>query len=103
MTLVETKKWKKSMTMGDIASVEEEDDPDDIPEGFHLQEESPHLYQYDQGGRLPSLLEAGRTRIRKIDKKWSDQHFGRICQSYTEHVLGNESKQADYTEWSGSS
>ena len=30
------------MKMGDIASTEEEDDPDNIPEGFHLQEESPH-------------------------------------------------------------
>ena len=27
--------------MGDIASAEEEDEPDDIPEDFHLQEESP--------------------------------------------------------------
>ena len=42
VTLVEAKKRKKSMKMGDIASAEEEDDPDDIPEGFHLQEESPH-------------------------------------------------------------
>ena len=42
VTLVETKKRKKSMKMGDIASAEEEDDPDNIPEGFHLQEESPH-------------------------------------------------------------
>ena len=41
VTLVETKK-RKSMKMGDTASAEEEDDPDDIPEGFHLQEESPH-------------------------------------------------------------
>ena len=41
VTLVETKK-RKSMKMGDIASAEEEDDPDDIPEDFHLQEESPH-------------------------------------------------------------
>ena len=40
--MVETKKRKKSMKMGDIASAEEEDNPDDIPEGFHLQEESPH-------------------------------------------------------------
>ena len=40
--LVEPKKRKKSMKIGDIASTEEEDDPDDIPEGFHLQEESPH-------------------------------------------------------------
>ena len=42
MTLVEAKKRKKSMKMGDIASAEEEDDPDDILEGFHRQEESPH-------------------------------------------------------------
>ena len=42
VTLVEAKKRKKSMKMGDIASAEEEDDPDDIPEGFHLQEECPH-------------------------------------------------------------
>ena len=42
VTLVKPKKRKKSMKMGDIASAEEEDDPDDIPEGFHLQEESPH-------------------------------------------------------------
>ena len=42
VTLVKTKKRKKSMKMGDIASAEKEDDPDDIPEGFHLQEESPH-------------------------------------------------------------
>ena len=34
VTLVETKKRKKSMKMGDIASAEEEDEPDDIPEGF---------------------------------------------------------------------
>ena len=40
--LVEAKKRKKSMKMGDIASADEEDDPDNIPEGFHLQEESPH-------------------------------------------------------------
>ena len=40
--LVEPKKRKKSMKMGDIASTDEEDDPDDILEGFHLQEESPH-------------------------------------------------------------
>ena len=40
--LVEAKKRKKSMKLGDIASADEEDDPDNIPEGFHLQEESPH-------------------------------------------------------------
>ena len=61
------------------------------------------LYQHDQGGRLPSLLEAGGTRIRKIDKKWSDQHCGRIWQGYSEHVVGSKGEQADYIERSGSS
>ena len=42
VTLVEAKKRKKSMKMGDIVSAEEDDDPDNIPEGFHLQEQSPH-------------------------------------------------------------
>ena len=42
VTLVETRKRKKSMKMENIRSVDEEDKPDDIPEGFHLHEESPH-------------------------------------------------------------
>ena len=42
VTLVEAKKRKKSMKMGDIVSAEEEDEPDNIPEGFHLQEQGPH-------------------------------------------------------------
>ena len=42
VTLVETRKRKKSMKMEDIKSAEEEDEPDDIPEGFHLHKESPH-------------------------------------------------------------
>ena len=42
VTLVETKKRKKSMKMENIRSADEEDEPDDIPEGFHLHEESPH-------------------------------------------------------------
>ena len=37
ITLVEAKKRKKSMKMGDIVRTEKDDDPDDIPEGFHLQ------------------------------------------------------------------
>ena len=54
VTLVETKK-RKSMKMGDIASAEEEDEPDDIPEGFHLQEGKPPLHQHEQSRRLSGL------------------------------------------------
>ena len=42
VTLVQTKKRKKSMKMENIRSVDEEDEPDNIPEGFHLHEQSPH-------------------------------------------------------------
>ena len=40
--LVQTKKRKKSMKMENIRSADEEDKPDDIPEGFHLHEQSLH-------------------------------------------------------------
>ena len=42
VTLVQTKKRKKLMKLENIRSVDEEDEPDDIPEGFHLHEQSPH-------------------------------------------------------------
>ena len=43
VTLVETRKHKKSMKTENILSAEEgEDEIDDIPEGFHLAAESPH-------------------------------------------------------------
>ena len=56
VTLVEAKKRKKSMKMGDIASAEEEDDPDDIPEGFYLQEESPHCINMTRANDYQAYL-----------------------------------------------
>ena len=35
------------------------------------------------------------------DQDWSDRRQGKLRQSYTKHVLGGESKQTNYTEWSG--
>ena len=40
VTLVQTKKRKKSMKIENIRSADEEDKPDNIPEGFHLHEQS---------------------------------------------------------------
>ena len=42
VTLVQPKKRKKSMKMENIRSMDEEDELDDINEGFHLHEQSPH-------------------------------------------------------------
>ena len=63
VTLVEAKKRKKSTKMGDTASAEEEDEPDDIPEGFHLQEQSPHCIKYDKGGGLPGVPAANSDQV----------------------------------------
>ena len=42
VTLVQAKKKRKSLKTETIRSADEEDEPDTIPVGFHLQEESPH-------------------------------------------------------------
>ena len=76
ITLVETKKRKKSMKMGDIASAEEEDEPDDILEGFHLHEQSPHCinmtraedyqaYLWQIVIKFERLIKSGATDIRE--------------------------------------
>ena len=56
VTLVQTKKRKKSMKMENIRSVDEEDKPDDIPEGFHLHEQSPHCINMKQAEDYQAYL-----------------------------------------------
>ena len=91
--LVESKKRKKSMKMGDIASTEEEDDPDDIPEGFHLQEESPHCINMTRADDYQAylrqivldferLIKAGTTNI--------SEEYGKVIQSMFWAVKANK-------------
>ena len=81
------------MKMGDIASVEEEDDPDDIPEGFHLQEESPHCINmkraYDYQAYLRQivldferLIKSGATNI--------SEEYAKVIQSMFWAVKANK-------------
>ena len=42
VSLVQMKKKRKSLKTEQILSADEQDEEDEIPEGFHLQEESPH-------------------------------------------------------------
>ena len=92
VTLVETKK-RKSMKMGDIASAEEEDDPDDIPEGFHLQEESPHCinmtraedyqaYLWQIVQEFEQLIKSGVTNI--------SEEYAKVIQSMFWAVKANK-------------
>ena len=93
VTLVETRKRKKSMKMGDIASAEEEDEPDDIPEGFHLHEQSPHCinmtrvedyqaYLRQIVTEFECLIKSGATDVR--------ENYGKVIQSMFWAVKANK-------------
>ena len=93
MTLVETKKRKKSMKMGDIASAEEEDDPDDIPEGFHLQEESPHCINMTRADDYQAYLRQIVLDFERIIKSGVTniaEEYGKVIQSMFWTVKANK-------------
>ena len=98
VTLVEPKKRKKSMKMGDIARAEEDDDPDDVPEGFHLQEESPHCINMTRADDYQAYLRQIVLEFERLIKSGATNV--RENYSHTEYVLGGESKQRNDTEWS---
>ena len=93
VTLVQTKKRKKSMKMENIRSVDEEDEPDDIPEVFHLHEQSPHcinmkrVEDYQAYLRqivvdFECIIKSGATDIR--------ENYGKVIQSMFWVVKANK-------------
>ena len=93
MTLVEMKKRKKSMKMGDIASAEEEDDPDDIPEGFHLQKESPHCINMKRAEDYQAYLRQIVLDFERIIKSGAtniSEEYGKVIQSMFWAVKANK-------------
>ena len=81
------------MKMGDIASAEEEDEPDDILEGFHLQEQSPHCinmmrvddyqaYLQQKVIEFERLTKSGVTNIR--------ENYSKVIQSMFWAVKANK-------------
>ena len=56
VSLVETKKKRKSLKTETILSAEEEDEEDEIPDGFHLQEESPHCLNMQRAEDFQAYL-----------------------------------------------
>ena len=92
MTLVETKK-RKSMKMGDIASAEEEDDPDDILEGFHLQEESPHYINMKRADDYQAYLRQIVLEFERLIKSGVtniSEEYGKVIQSMFWAVKANK-------------
>ena len=92
VTLVETRK-RKSMKMGDIASAEEEDDPDDIPEGFHLQEESPYCINMKQADDYQAYLRQIVLKFERLIKSGATnilEEYGKVIQSMFWAVKANK-------------
>ena len=56
ISLIQVKKKRKSLKMERILSVDEEDEEDEIPEGFHLQEESPHCLNMQRAEDFQAYL-----------------------------------------------
>ena len=93
VTLVEPKKRKKSMKMGDIASAEEEDDPDDILEGFHLQEESPHCINMTRAEDYQAYLRQIVLEFERLIKSGAtniSEEYAKVIQSMFWAVKANK-------------
>ena len=92
VTLVETKK-QKSMKMGDIAGAEEEDDPDDILEGFHLQEESPHCINMKRAEDYQAYLRQIVLEFERLIKSGAtniSEEYSKVIQSMFWAVRANK-------------
>ena len=85
VTLVAVKKKRKSLKTETIRSADEEDEPDTIPEGFHLQEESPHCLNMQRSkdyqaylcqvvGKFECLLKTGGRDIQEA--------YGQVIESF---------------------
>ena len=85
ISLVQAKKKRKSLKTERILSADEQDEEDEIPEGFHLQEESPHCLNMQRAEDFQAylrqlvleferMLKAGGTDI-KIE-------YGKVIESF---------------------
>ena len=93
VTLVEPKKRKKSMKMGDIVSMEEDDDPDDVPEGFHLQEESPHCINMTRAEDYQAYLRQIVLEFQRLIKSGAAdvwENYSKVIQSMFWAVKANK-------------
>ena len=84
VTLVQTKKRKKLMKMENIRSADKEDEPDDIPEGFHLHEQSPHCINMKQAKDYQAYLRQKVLDFERIIKSGAmdiRENYGKVIKN----------------------
>ena len=93
VSLVQTKRKRKTLKTEAIKSTDEEDEKDQIPEGFHLQEESPHCLNMQRVEdfqaylrqlvlEFEKMLKAGGTDIRA--------EYGKVIESFFRACKANK-------------
>ena len=74
VSLLQMKKKRKSLKTEQILSVDEQDEEDEIPEGFHLQEEDFQAYLRQVVLEFEKMLKAGGTDMRV--------EYGKVIESF---------------------
>ena len=94
VTLVETRKRKKSMKTENILSAEEgEDEIDDIPEGFHLAAESPHCINMKRSEDYQAYLRQVVLQFERLVKTGGTdlrESYGQLIESMFWAVKANK-------------
>ena len=97
MSLVQTRRKRKTLKTETIKSADEEDEEDQIPEGFHLQEESPHCLNIQRAEdfqvylrqlvlEFEKMLKAGGTDMRAEYRKVIESFFWACKANKTNHM-----------------
>ena len=85
VSLVQTKKKRKSLKTEKILSAEEEDEEDEIPEGFHLQEESPHCLNMQRAEDFQAYLQQLVLEFERMLKAGGSDmriEYGKVIESF---------------------
>ena len=85
VSLVQMKKKRKSLKTERIMSADEQDEEDEIPEGFHLQEESPHCLNMQRAEDFQAYLRQLVLEFKKMLKAGGTDmraEYGKVIESF---------------------
>ena len=95
VSLVQTKKKRKSLKTERILSADEQDEEDEIPEGFHLQEESPHCLNMQRVEDFQAYLRQLVLEFEKMLKAGGTDmraEYGKVIESFFWVCKANKQK-----------
>ena len=89
ISLIQAKKKRKSLKTEKILSADEEDEEDEIPEGFHLQEESPHCLNMRRAEDFQAYVRQLVLEFAKMLKAGGIDmriEYGKVIESFIGHA-----------------